>query len=73
MEDEILGACLTGKMLLMNEVEDEAFAGRMLGDDAAIEPAEGVLVAPADGEITMVFDTRHAVSMTTAGGAELLA
>ncbi|MBQ4303828.1 MAG: PTS transporter subunit EIIC [Lachnospiraceae bacterium] len=72
MEDEVLGACLTGKMLLMNEVEDEAFAARMLGDGVAIEPTEGVLVAPADGEITMVFDTKHAVSMTTTGGAEIL-
>ena len=59
MKDEVLGACLTGKMLLMNEVEDEAFAGRMLGDGVAIEPSVGELVAPADGEITMVFDTKH--------------
>ena len=56
----------------MNEVEDEAFASRMLGDGVAIEPAVGELVAPADGEITMVFDTKHAVSMTTTGGAEIL-
>ena len=62
----------TGKMLLMNEVEDEAFAGRMLGDGVAIEPTVGELVAPADGEITMVFDTKHAVAMTTADGAEIL-
>ena len=72
MNDEVLGACLTGKMLLMNEVEDEAFAGRMLGDGVAIEPTVGELVAPADGEITMVFDTKHAVAMTTADGAEVL-
>ena len=72
MEDEILGACLTGRMLLMNEVEDEAFASRMLGDGVAIEPAVGELVAPADGEITMVFDTKHAVAMTTTDGAEIL-
>ena len=72
MNDEILGACLTGKMLLMNEVEDEAFAGRMLGDGVAIEPTVGELVAPADGEITMVFDTKHAVAMTTTDGAEVL-
>ena len=72
MNDEVLGACLTGKMLLMNEVEDEAFAGRMLGDGVAIEPTVGELVAPADGEITMVFDTKHAVAMTTTDGAEIL-
>ena len=72
MKDEVLGACLTGKMLLMNEVEDEAFAGRMLGDGVAIEPTVGELVAPADGEITMVFDTKHAVAMTTTDGAEIL-
>ena len=56
----------------MNEVEDEAFAGRMLGDGVAIEPSVGELVAPADGEITMVFDTKHAVAMTTTDGAEIL-
>ena len=56
----------------MNEVEDEAFAGRMLGDGVAIEPTVGELVAPADGEITMVFDTKHAVAMTTTDGAEIL-
>ncbi len=72
MTDEVLGACLTGKMVLMNEVEDDAFAGRMLGDGVAIEPTVGELVAPADGEITMVFDTKHAVAMTTADGAEIL-
>ncbi len=72
MKDEILGACLTGKMLLMNEVEDEAFAGRMLGDGVAIEPEIGELVAPDDGEISMVFDTKHAVAMTTNDGAEIL-
>ena len=72
MKDEVLGACLTGKMLLMNEVEDDAFAGRMLGDGVAIEPTVGELVAPADGEITMVFDTKHAVAMTTTDGAEIL-
>ena len=72
MKDEVLGACLTGKMLLMNEVEDEAFAGRMLGDGVAIEPTVGELVAPADGEITMVFDTKHAIAMTTTDGAEIL-
>ncbi len=56
----------------MNEVEDEAFASAAMGYGAAIEPSEGKLYAPADGTVEMVFDTKHAVTMVTKGGAEVL-
>ena len=72
MPDETLGAHANGKMLLMNEVEDEAFASAAMGYGAAIEPSEGKLYAPADGTVEMVFDTKHAVTMVTKGGAEVL-
>ena len=72
MKSSVLGAHMNGRMLLMNEVNDEAFASLALGDGVAVEPSEGKLFAPADGEITLLFDTRHAVGMTTSDGAEIL-
>lgn len=71
-EDAVYGAHMNGRMLLMNEVEDDAFASCAMGDGVAIEPSEGKLYAPADGEIDMVFDTKHAVGMTTTEGTEIL-
>lgn len=71
-KDETLASCLTGTVVPLEQVDDEAFASRALGDGIAIEPTEGTLVAPADGEITTLFETGHAIGMTTADGAELL-
>lgn len=61
-----------GKSVALKEVSDPTFAEEMLGKGAAVIPEEGKIYAPADGEIGMVFDTLHAVSMTTDFGAELL-
>ena len=71
-KDTVLAACLTGTVVPLAEVRDEAFASGALGDGIAIEPTDGELVAPADGEISSTFETHHAVGMTTADGAELL-
>ena len=71
-KDTVLAACLTGTVVPLAEVKDEAFASGALGDGIAIEPAVGELVAPADGEISSTFDIHHAVGMTTVDGAELL-
>jgi len=72
MPDETFGAHLTGRMMLMNEVPDDGFASRAMGDGVAVEPTEGKLIAPADGKITLIFPTKHAIGMVTPGGAELL-
>ena len=72
MPESILGAHLTGTVVALSDVKDEAFASGALGLGIAVEPSEGKLLAPADGTIDMVFDTRHAVGMTTTAGAELL-
>ena len=71
-KDTVLAACLTGTVVPLADVKDEAFASGALGDGIAIEPIDGELVAPADGEISSTFETHHAVGMTTADGAELL-
>ena len=71
-KDTVLSACLNGTVVPLADVKDEAFASGVLGNGIAIEPSEGELVAPADGEISSTFETHHAVGMTTADGAELL-
>ncbi|MDU8690290.1 glucose PTS transporter subunit IIA [Faecalibacterium prausnitzii] len=71
-KDTVLSACLNGTVVPLAEVKDEAFASGALGDGIAIEPIDGELVAPADGEISSTFETHHAVGMTTADGVELL-
>lgn len=72
MTESVLGSPMNGTVVALSEVRDEAFASGALGAGVAIEPSEGKLYAPADGVIDMVFETRHAVGMTTAHGAELL-
>lgn len=56
----------------MSEVQDEAFSCGVMGQGAAIVPAEGKVFAPCDGEITTFFPTGHAIGMSSANGAEIL-
>ena len=65
-------APMAGTVVPLEEVPDPTFAQGILGQGAAILPAEGRVTAPADGTIDVMFDTGHAVSMTTADGAEVL-
>ena len=68
----VLAAHMNGTVLALCKVEDEAFASGAMGDGVAIEPSEGKLYAPAEGVIETVFETKHAVGMTTDDGVELL-
>jgi phosphoenolpyruvate-protein phosphotransferase len=68
----ILVAPLPGWCLPLSEVPDPVFAGRMAGDGVAIDPTGGVLHAPCDGEIVPMKDARHAVTLRTAAGIEVL-
>jgi PTS system D-glucosamine-specific IIC component len=72
MKDAVLGSPMNGRMLLMNEVQDEAFASCALGDGVAVEPSEGKLYAPADCTVANVFDTKHAIGLVTDDDTELL-
>ena len=72
LPDVTLGAHMNGTMLLMPEVQDEAFAECVLGDGVAIEPSEGKLYAPVDCTVSTVFDTKHAIGLSTDDGLELL-
>jgi len=63
---------LEGKILSITDVPDPVFSQKMMGDGIAIDPSNGILVAPADGQIMNVFPTKHALSMTDNNGKEIL-
>ena len=72
MKPETLAAHMTGTVIPMADVKDEAFASCALGDGCAIEPSEGKLYAPADAVVDNLFDTHHAIGLVTENGAEVL-
>ena len=71
-EKEVIYAPISGEAVESKEINDPTFAEEMLGKGMAIRPLEGKVYAPADGTVTMVFETKHAISITTKEGAELL-
>lgn len=71
-QGNVILAPVSGKAIPMSEVQDPTFSQEILGKGVAIEPTEGRITAPADGTITMVFETKHAISMKTESGAELI-
>lgn len=68
----VIGAPVAGRCVPLSEVPDPTFAEGILGQGVAIVPTDGKVYAPADGEITTLFPTGHAFSMTTESGAEVL-
>ena len=71
-DDSCVYSPLKGQAVLMADVPDETFASDVLGMGAAVEPAEGKVVAPADGEVSTLFDTHHAIGLTLDNGMEML-
>lgn len=63
---------MNGTAVKLEDVEDEVFSQKILGEGAAVEPSEGKLYAPCDGKIDSVFDTKHAVNMVSTEGVEIL-
>ena len=63
---------VTGTVHPITEAPDEAFASKMMGDGFFIYPSKGEVLAPDDGEVVFVFDTKHAIGMKSADGTEYL-
>ena len=72
MSKVILVAPLAGWSTPLDEAPDAVFAGRMLGDGLAIDPTGSTLYAPCDGELIAVPASRHAITLRTPEGAEIL-
>lgn len=68
----IVYAPVSGTVFPSEEIPDATFAAGVLGRGIGINPVEGVIVAPYDGEISFTTDTKHAVGITSADGMELL-
>lgn len=71
-KDEALLAPVSGKVIPLSEVRDEAFAGGILGQGAAVIPENGEICAPCDGVISVMYPTGHAVGIKSDIGAEIL-
>lgn len=65
-------APITGQYIPLEKIPDEVFSQGILGQGCSIEPEEGLVVAPVNGTVTQVADTKHAVGISTEDGADFL-
>lgn len=72
LQQELIASPMIGEVVALDNVPDEVFASGAMGKGLAINPSDGTVVAPSNGEITLVFPTGHAVGMRTENGAEIL-
>ncbi|MBB6283012.1 PTS sugar transporter subunit IIA [Geobacillus subterraneus] len=71
-KEETIVAPLSGTVVPLEDVPDPVFAQKMMGDGIAIDPTDGDVVAPVDGEIIQLFPTKHAIGLRSEAGVELL-
>ena len=71
-DDFVLYSALEGTAIPLSQVNDATFASEVLGKGIAVDPAKGEVVAPCDATVETVFDTKHAVGLSTESGMELL-
>lgn len=63
---------ITGDIVALEQVPDEAFAGKAVGDGVAVKPTDKTVVAPAAGTVVKIFNTNHAFCLETENGAEIV-
>lgn len=68
----ILLSPVTGKCISLEEVPDEVFSTKMMGDGIAFDLTDSKVVAPADGQVTFIAETKHAIGLTLSSGMEIL-
>ena len=67
-----LKAPMSGRVLLLEDVPDQVFSQKLVGDGFAIEPSDGRVYAPVDGKIIHLFPTKHAIGIEGDDGLEIL-
>lgn len=71
-DDPAIVSPIKGQTIKLSDVADEAFSSEALGKGIAILPEDGTIYAPADGKISVLFPTGHAIGLVSSGGAEIL-
>ncbi|ADW74777.1 PTS system, N-acetylglucosamine-specific IIBC subunit [Rahnella aceris] len=69
---ETLVSPVTGDIVALDQVPDEAFASKAVGDGVAIRPTDKIVVSPAAGTVVKIFNTNHAFCLETTSGAEIV-
>lgn len=69
---EQFNAPVEGQLVSLSEVKDQVFSSKVMGDGIAIVPTKGELYAPADGTISLVYETKHCLAMRTENGSEIM-
>lgn len=72
MAELLLESPLEGELIALKEVNDPAFAGEAMGRGAAVKNPQGKVRAPFDGEVTVLFPTKHAIGLHSTAGVDLL-
>ncbi|KRU30181.1 subunit EIIA of glucoside-specific PTS system [Clostridium sporogenes] len=70
--NEVFVSPISGEIISLDDVPDEVFSQRMMGDGFAIQPENGDVFSPVDGTITAVFPTKHAISIKSKSRVEIL-
>ncbi len=72
MAGEIIASPMDGQIVPLEEVNDQVFSSKMMGEGVAILPSNGKVYAPVSGEVTVMMDSNHAVGIESENGAEIL-
>ncbi|WP_273126027.1 PTS sugar transporter subunit IIA [Metabacillus sp. HB246100] len=70
--EETLYSPLTGEILKLEDVPDPVFSQKLMGEGFAIEPTDGSVVSPINGQVIQVFHTKHAIGLRSETGVEIL-
>ena len=68
----VIAAPIEGEVVTSSEIPDPVFSEEMMGQGVAIKPAVGKVFSPVDGTVAMVFDTKHAITLESKDGVEIL-
>lgn len=70
--EETVYSPIPGNVIPLSQIPDEAFSSGAMGQGVGIQPSEGKVYAPFDGTVEMIFDTKHALGLTSSDGISLL-